>query len=60
MGPSFIAAFSKYPIETRLDYVRNYTHQSPSTESTPHHAGVRTPIVNLHLCSDIDDTLDAI
>ena len=57
--------FSKYPTETRLDYVRRY-YDSISKHRinipTPIMAGVRTPIRQFASCVlvDIDDTLDSI
>ena len=57
--------FSKYPIETRLDYVRRY-YDSISRHRinipTPIMAGVRTPIRQFASCVliDSDDTLDSI
>ena len=57
--------FSKYPIETRLDYVRNYYNAISKHRiniPTPIMAGVRTPIRQFASCVlvDIDDTLDSI
>ena len=56
---------SKYPIETRLDYVRNYYNAISKHRiniPTPIMAGVRTPIRQFASCVlvDIDDTLDSI
>ncbi len=57
--------FSKYPQETRLDYVRRY-YDSISKHRinipTPIMAGVRTPLRQYASCVlvDIDDTLDSI
>ena len=57
--------FQKYPIETRLDYVRRY-YEAISRHRinipTPVMAGVRTPIRQFASCVlvDIDDTLDSI
>ncbi len=57
--------FSKYPIETRLNYVRRY-YDSISRHRinipTPVIAGVRTPIRQFASCVlvDSDDTLDSI
>ena len=57
--------FSKYPKETRLDYVKKY-YDSISKHKinipTPIMAGVRTPIRQYASCVlvDIDDTLDSI
>ncbi len=57
--------FSKYPKETRLDYVRKY-YEAISKHRinipTPIMAGVRTPIRQYASCVlvDIDDTLDSI
>ena len=57
--------FSKYPIETRLDYVRRYydaISRHRINIPTPIMAGVRTPIRQFASCVlvDIDDTLDSI
>ena len=57
--------FSKYPQETRLDYVRNYYNAISKHRiniPTPIMAGVRTPIRQFASCVlvDIDDTLDSI
>ena len=57
--------FSKYPIETRLDYVRNYYNAISKHRiniPTPIMAGVRTPIRQFASCVlvDSDDTLDSI
>ena len=57
--------FSKYPQETRLNYVRNY-YEAISKHRinipTPIMAGVRTPLRQFASCVlvDIDDTLDSI
>ena len=57
--------FQRYPLETRLDYVRRY-YDSISKHRinipTPIMAGVRTPIRQFASCVlvDIDDTLDSI
>ena len=57
--------FSKYPKETRLDYVRKYydaISRHRINIPTPIMAGVRTPIRQYASCVlvDIDDTLDSI
>jgi len=57
--------FSKYPIETRLDYVRRYydaISRHRINIPTPIMAGVRTPIRQFASCVlvDIDDSLDSI
>ncbi|MED5271130.1 MAG: ribonucleotide reductase N-terminal alpha domain-containing protein, partial [Pseudomonadota bacterium] len=57
--------FSKYPIETRLDYVRRYydaISRHRINIPTPIMAGVRTPLRQFASCVlvDIDDTLDSI
>ena len=57
--------FSKYPKETRLDYVRKYydaISRHRINIPTPIMAGVRTPIRQFASCVlvDIDDTLDSI
>ena len=57
--------FSKYPKETRLNYVRNYydaISRHKINIPTPIMAGVRTPIRQFASCVlvDIDDTLDSI
>ena len=57
--------FSKYPKETRLDYVRKYYDAISKHRiniPTPIMAGVRTPIRQYASCVlvDIDDTLDSI
>ena len=57
--------FSKYPKETRLNYVRNYYDAISKHRiniPTPIMAGVRTPIRQFASCVlvDIDDTLDSI
>ena len=57
--------FSKYPQETRLDYVRKYydaISRHRINIPTPIMAGVRTPIRQYASCVlvDIDDTLDSI
>jgi len=57
--------FSKYPKETRLDYVRRYYDAISKHRiniPTPIMAGVRTPIRQFASCVlvDIDDTLDSI
>jgi len=57
--------FSKYPKETRLDYVRRYydaISRHRINIPTPIMAGVRTPIRQFASCVlvDIDDTLDSI
>ena len=60
-----LTIFAKYPIETRLNYVRRY-YDSISRHRinipTPIMAGVRTPIRQFASCVlvDIDDTLDSI
>ena len=60
-----VTIFSKYPQETRLDYVKRY-YQAISKHKinipTPIMAGVRTPIRQFASCVlvDIDDTLDSI
>ena len=57
--------FSKYPKDTRLDYVRRY-YEAISTHKinipTPVMAGVRTPLRQFASCVlvDVDDTLDSI
>ena len=57
--------FSKYPKETRLDYVRRY-YEAISKHKinipTPIMAGVRTPLRQFASCVlvDVDDTLDSI
>jgi ribonucleoside-diphosphate reductase alpha chain len=57
--------FSKYPKETRLDYVKRY-YEAISKHKinipTPIMAGVRTPLRQYASCVlvDIDDTLDSI
>jgi len=57
--------FSKYPKETRLDYVKKYYDAISKHRiniPTPIMAGVRTPIRQFASCVlvDIDDTLDSI
>ena len=57
--------FSKYPKETRLDYVRKYYDAISKHRiniPTPIMAGVRTPIRQFASCVlvDIDDSLDSI
>ena len=57
--------FSKYPKETRLDYVKKYYDAISKHRiniPTPIMAGVRTPIRQYASCVlvDIDDTLDSI
>ena len=57
--------FSKYPQETRLDYVRRYYDAISKHKlniPTPIMAGVRTPLRQFASCVlvDIDDTLDSI
>ena len=57
--------FSKYPKETRLDYVRRYydaISRHRINIPTPIMAGVRTPLRQYASCVlvDIDDTLDSI
>ena len=57
--------FSKYPKETRLDYVRRYYDAISKHRiniPTPIMAGVRTPIRQFASCVlvDIDDTLDTV
>ena len=57
--------FSKYPTETRLDYVRKYYDAISKHRiniPTPIMAGVRTPLRQFASCVlvDIDDTLDSI
>ncbi len=57
--------FSKYPKETRLDYVRRYydaISRHKINIPTPIMAGVRTPLRQYASCVlvDIDDTLDSI
>ena len=57
--------FSKYPQETRLDYVKKYYDAISKHKiniPTPIMAGVRTPIRQYASCVlvDIDDTLDSI
>ena len=57
--------FSKYPKETRLDYVKRYYDAISKHKiniPTPIMAGVRTPIRQYASCVlvDIDDTLDSI
>ena len=57
--------FSKYPKDTRLEYVRRY-YEAISTHKinipTPVMAGVRTPLRQFASCVlvDVDDTLDSI
>ena len=57
--------FSKYPKDTRLEYVRRY-YEAISTHKinipTPVMAGVRTPLRQFASCAlvDVDDTLDSI
>ena len=57
--------FSKYPKETRLDYVRKYydaISRHKINIPTPIMAGVRTPLRQYASCVlvDVDDTLDSI
>jgi len=57
--------FSKYPKETRLDYVRKYYDAISKHRiniPTPIMAGVRTPLRQYASCVlvDVDDTLDSI
>jgi ribonucleoside-diphosphate reductase alpha chain len=57
--------FSKYPKETRLDYVRKYYDAISKHKiniPTPIMAGVRTPLRQYASCVlvDVDDTLDSI
>jgi len=57
--------FSKYPKETRLDYVRRYYDAISKHRlniPTPIMAGVRTPLRQYASCVlvDVDDTLDSI
>ena len=57
--------FSKYPQETRLDYVKKYYNAISKHRiniPTPIMAGVRTPLRQYASCVlvDIDDTLDSI
>ncbi len=57
--------FSKYPRETRLDYVRKYYDAISKHRiniPTPIMAGVRTPLRQYASCVlvDVDDTLDSI
>jgi ribonucleoside-diphosphate reductase alpha chain len=57
--------FSKYPKETRLDYVRKYydaISRHRINIPTPIMAGVRTPLRQYASCVlvDVDDTLDSI
>ena len=57
--------FSKYPTETRLDYVRKYydaISRHKINIPTPIMAGVRTPLRQYASCVlvDVDDTLDSI
>ena len=57
--------FSKYPKDTRIEYVRKY-YEAISTHKinipTPVMAGVRTPLRQFASCVlvDVDDTLDSI
>ena len=57
--------FSKYPTDTRLEYVKRY-YEAISTHKinipTPVMAGVRTPLRQFASCVlvDVDDTLDSI
>ena len=60
-----LTIFAKYPIETRLNYVRRYydaISRHRINIPTPIMAGVRTPIRQFASCVlvDIDDTLDSI
>ena len=60
-----LTIFAKYPIETRLDYVKRYYNAISKHRiniPTPIMAGVRTPIRQFASCVlvDIDDTLDSI
>ena len=57
--------FSKYPTETRLDYVKKYYDAISKHKiniPTPIMAGVRTPLRQYASCVlvDVDDTLDSI
>ena len=57
--------FSKYPKETRLDYIRKYYNAISRHRiniPTPIMAGVRTPLRQFASCVlvDVDDTLDSI
>ena len=57
--------FSKYPKDTRLDYVRRYYNAISKHRiniPTPIMAGVRTPLRQFASCVlvDVDDTLDSI
>ena len=57
--------FSKYPAETRLDYVKKYYDAISKHKiniPTPIMAGVRTPLRQFASCVlvDVDDTLDSI
>jgi ribonucleoside-diphosphate reductase alpha chain len=57
--------FSKYPKETRLDYVKKYYDAISKHKiniPTPIMAGVRTPLRQYASCVlvDVDDTLDSI
>ena len=57
--------FSKYPTETRLDYVKKYydaISRHKINIPTPIMAGVRTPLRQYASCVlvDVDDTLDSI
>jgi ribonucleoside-diphosphate reductase alpha chain len=57
--------FSKYPKETRLDYIRKYYDAISKHKiniPTPIMAGVRTPLRQYASCVliDVDDTLDSI
>ena len=59
------AIFQKYPIETRLDYVKRYYNAISKHKiniPTPIMAGVRTALRQFASCVlvDIDDTLDSI
>ena len=57
--------FSKYPKETRLDYVKKYydaISRHKINIPTPIMAGVRTPLRQYASCVlvDVDDSLDSI
>jgi len=57
--------FAKYPVETRLDYVKRYydaISRHKINIPTPIMAGVRTPLRQFASCVlvDVDDTLDSI
>jgi ribonucleoside-diphosphate reductase alpha chain len=60
-----VTIFSKYPKETRLDYVKKYYDAISKHKiniPTPIMAGVRTPLRQYASCVlvDVDDTLDSI